>query len=183
MQQIKKHYVLNQKKKKDKTWKILNLTNSGYERYLEAIALLSVPPKNATLEIKARCGGLLLEARLIARHTGKPFPFQLHPFANRNETVRKQALHSNHSGTQRQELRNLYRVYDLANILTLLKDCQLPRTYYWQWHWQPKLRVHPVRGAEQGTAHVDRQLSQLTLCLRRSQAAELKATTCARLWL
>lgn len=96
------------KKKKDKTRKILNITNSGYERYLEAIALLSVPPKNATLEIKARCDGLLLEARLITRHTGKPFPFQPHPFANRNETVRKQYLYSNH--TQRQELRNLCRV-------------------------------------------------------------------------
>lgn len=63
----------------------MNITNSGYERHLEAIAFLSVPSKNATLEVKARCDGLLLEARLIARHTGNPFPFQLHPFAYRKK--------------------------------------------------------------------------------------------------
>lgn len=36
---------------------------SGYKGHLEIIALLSFPPKNATLEIKARCDGLLLEGK------------------------------------------------------------------------------------------------------------------------
>lgn len=42
--------MLNQKKKKDKIWKILYITNSGYKGHLEAITLLSVAPKNATLK-------------------------------------------------------------------------------------------------------------------------------------
>lgn len=44
---------------------------SGYKGYLETIALPSFPPKNATLEIKAR---LLSKDKSPAGHRGKPFP-------------------------------------------------------------------------------------------------------------
>ena len=63
---------------------------SGYKGHLETTALLSLPPKNATLEIKARCldsrqdGRLLLEGKSTAGHRGKPFPFELPHFSYRN---------------------------------------------------------------------------------------------------
>jgi len=76
MQWTKKHKVLNRKK----IYTIQNMNifaynkQSGYKGYLETIALLSFPPKNATLEVKARCERLLLQGKSSIRHRGKPFP-------------------------------------------------------------------------------------------------------------
>lgn len=103
---LKSTNVQPEKKKNDtlnKVWKILCI--SGYKRHLEALALLSFPPKNATLELQARRDSLLSRGTGTAGQEGSGSPSAA-PCACTTETSRNQDFQ--YAITQRQNLRNLY---------------------------------------------------------------------------
>lgn len=96
---------------------------SSYKRYFKILTLLSFLPKNATLEIKARWDGLLLQGKSTVGCRGKPFPFQLHHFSFRNELSETGTDNTAMTfACKGKKFRNNYRVY-LANNLNLLKAC------------------------------------------------------------
>lgn len=74
MQQTKKHKVLKRKKNKQDIKNFAYNQQSGYKGHLETTASLSFPPKNVILEIKARCGGLILEGKSTTGHRRNLFP-------------------------------------------------------------------------------------------------------------
>lgn len=80
---------------------------SGYKRHLEAIALLSFPPENATLELEARrdglLSGLLSRGKGTAGHQGNASPSAA-PCACTNGPFRSQDFQcGNHAKAKPQE--------------------------------------------------------------------------------
>lgn len=109
----------------------------GYKGHLETTALLSFPPKHATLEIKARCldsrqDGLLLEGRSTAGHRGKPFPFELPHFSYRSGL--------SGTGTENTTITSARKGKKLRNLHSLifgkqsepLEGLSRRHIYYWQ---------------------------------------------------
>lgn len=93
----------------------------SYQGYFKILTLLSFLPKNATLEIKARCDELLLQGKNTASCRGKPFPFQLQHFSFRNEVSETSTDNTAMTfACKGKKFSNNYRVY-LANNLNLLK--------------------------------------------------------------